>query len=86
MLQRGRAICTREVLWGSSGEVDGAPYLPRVLDVCLVRAGDHGVDGVNDDCDDYPEDRREKETAGDIHDVMGVEEAVCIGFACCSVG
>jgi hypothetical protein len=58
----------------------------RLDSIGLVRSSDHGVDGVDDDCDDHPEDRRQEEAARDIHDVMGVEETICVCFACCSVG
>ena len=62
---------------------DGSRGLRRSA---LVRSRDHGVDGVDDDCDDHPEDRRQEEAASDIHDVMGVEETVCIFLAGGSVG
>ena len=63
-----------------------AVTIARLETVGLVRSRDHGIDGVDDDCDDHPEDRRQEEAASDVHDVMGVEETICIFLAGGSVG
>ena len=41
----------------------------------LVRANDHGVDGVESDCEQHPEDGREEEAAHDFDYGVDGEEA-----------
>jgi hypothetical protein len=43
----------------------------------LVRAYDHGVDLVNDHCEDQPEYGRQEETADDLEYGTGLEGAEC---------
>jgi hypothetical protein len=40
-----------------------------------VRANDHGVDGVESDCEQHPEDGREEEAAHDFDYWVNGEEA-----------
>jgi hypothetical protein len=41
----------------------------------LARASDHGVNRVESDCEQHPENRGEEETANDLAYRMGFEEA-----------
>jgi len=45
----------------------------------LVRASDHGVDGIEDDCEQHPEDGREEEAAHDFDYGVGGEKAAAVG-------
>jgi hypothetical protein len=71
MLQReGRGARRRERSEGEAGS-----SVRR--GVALVRAYDHGVDPVNDSCEDHPEYGRQEKTADDLEYGMGLEEAGC---------